>query len=384
MKKALQVASVASMIDQFTMPNIDILKELGYEVDVVANFDFGSTSSKERVEEFQKELNALNVNVFNLLFNRKIFDVCNIQVYKQLKQLIDLNSYEIIHCHSPIGGVITRLAARKARKKGTKVIYTAHGFHFYKGSLLLNWLIYYPVEWICSWLTDVLITINKEDYSLAQRSMKAKEVCYVPGVGINTEILRNVDFDRIKKREELGIPIDATMLLSVGELNKNKNHEVIINALHSIDSTNIYYCITGKGELEGYLRKLVISLGLEERVRFLGFRKDVKDIYKVSDIFCFPSYREGLSVALMEAMATGLPVVCSDIRGNKDLIDTNKSGYLCAPNNVQGYIQAINNLVENKDLRRKKGEYNSIRIMKFDIKEVKRQMKKIYMEDLHG
>lgn len=378
MKKALQVASVASMIDQFTMPNINILQELGYEVDVAANFDFGSTSSKERVEEFQKELKAIDVNVFNLLFNRKIFDKSNIQVYKQLKKVIDENNYEVIHCHSPIGGVITRLAARKARKKGTKVIYTAHGFHFFKGAPLINWLVYYPVEWICSWLTDVLITINKEDYSLAQKRMRAKEVCYVPGVGVDTEKFNDIQVDRQAKRRELGLADDATILLSVGELNKNKNHEVIIKALSSIDSTKIYYCIAGKGELESYLKELVSALGLDEKVHFLGFRKDVKDIYRVADIFCFPSYREGLSVALMEAMAAGLPVICSQIRGNVDLVKQNNGGRLCMPESVQNFAEVIRHLDDNKNKLIRMGQYNQKIVKDLDVKNIKQRMSKIY------
>ena len=277
MKKALQVASVASMIDQFTMPNINILQELGYEVDVVANFEFGSTSSKERVEEFQKELKDVNVNVFNLLFNRKIFDKCNIQVYKQLKKIIDENDYEIIHCHSPIGGVITRLAARRARKKGTKVIYTAHGFHFYKGSSLVNWLIYYPVEWICSWFTDVLITINKEDYSLAQKRMKAKQISYIPGVGIETDRFKQI-VDRVEKRKSLDINKDEVMLFSVGELNKNKNHQIIIKAISRLNNPKVKYYIAGKGDLESDLKEEIGKLNLDKQVYLLGFRNDIAEL----------------------------------------------------------------------------------------------------------
>ncbi|MFR2839544.1 MAG: glycosyltransferase family 4 protein [Zhenhengia sp.] len=377
MKKALQVASVASMIDQFTMPNINILQELGYEVDVVANFEFGSTSSKERVEEFQKELKDVNVNVFNLLFNRKIFDKCNIQVYKQLKKIIDENDYEIIHCHSPIGGVITRLAARRARKKGTKVIYTAHGFHFYKGSSLVNWLIYYPVEWICSWFTDVLITINKEDYSLAQKRMKAKQISYIPGVGIETDRFKQI-VDRVEKRKSLDINKDEVMLFSVGELNKNKNHQIIIKAISRLNNPKVKYYIAGKGDLESDLKEEIGKLNLDKQVYLLGFRNDIAELSKAADIFCFPSYREGLSVALMEILAAGVPVVCSNIRGNKDLVHQKKGGYLCNVENVDDYVEALNILIKDSNLRESMRKYNLIRSNDYDVKIVNKSMKQIY------
>ena len=377
MKKALQVASVASMIDQFTMPNINILQELGYEVDVVANFEFGSTSSKERVEEFQKELKDVNVNVFNLLFNRKIFDKCNIQVYKQLKKIIDENDYEIIHCHSPIGGVITRLAARRARKKGTKVIYTAHGFHFYKGSSLVNWLIYYPVELICSWFTDVLITINKEDYSLAQKRMKAKQISYIPGVGIETDRFKQI-VDRVEKRKSLDINKDEVMLFSVGELNKNKNHQIIIKAISRLNNPKVKYYIAGKGDLESDLKEEIGKLNLDKQVYLLGFRNDIAELSKAADIFCFPSYREGLSVALMEILAAGVPVVCSNIRGNKDLVHQKKGGYLCNVENVDDYVEALNILIKDSNLRESMRKYNLIRSNDYDVKIVNKSMKQIY------
>lgn len=381
MKKALQVASVASMIDQFTMPNINILQELGYEVDVAANFEFGSTSSKERVEEFQKELKVLDVNVFNLLFNRKIFDKSNIQVYKQLKKVIDENNYEVIHCHSPIGGVITRLAARKARKKGTKVIYTAHGFHFFKGAPLINWLVYYPVEWVCSWLTDVLITINKEDYLLAQKRMRAKEVCYVPGVGVDTEKFKNIQVDPKAKKRELGLPEEAIMLLSVGELNKNKNHQVILRSMAMIGNQDIHYCIAGKGNQEETLIQLAKENKIENRVHLLGFRTDVGELYKTADIFCFPSYREGLSVALMEAMSAGLPCVVSKIRGNTDLITQGNGGGICIVTEPVEFKDAIERQEDN-NTRQQLGRYNMGVIKKFDINCIKQRMITIYNKEI--
>ena len=365
MKKALQVASVASMIDQFNRDNINILKKLGYEVHVASNFEFGSTCSQERVNQCKDELLHQDIRVYNLLFDRKIFNKSNIEVYKQLKKIIDENHYEIIHCHSPIGGVITRLAARKARKKGTKVIYTAHGFHFFKGAPLLNWLIYFPVEFFCSFFTDILIAINKEDYRLAKKVMKAKKIEYIPGVGVDVEKYQNLQVDKISKRKELGVPEDAVMLFSVGELNKNKNHATVIRAMAKNNNPKLHYCIAGRGNLELELKELASKLGVANQVHFLGFRSDVTELYKCSDIFCFPSYREGLSVSLMEAMSSGLPVICSDIRGNIDLIEQNKGGYLCNPGDVNTFEKSITLIVKDKAKRNEMGHHNQQKVKGF-------------------
>lgn len=378
MKKALQVASVASMIDQFNMENIKILQQLEYEVDVAANFEFGNTSSQSRVEVFKEELNYKGIKIYNLLFHRKIFNIVNLKVYKELKNIINTNDYEIIHCHSPIVAVLTRLASRKARKKGTKVIYTAHGFHFFKGAPLLNWLVYYPIEWVCSWITDVLITINEEDYEIAKKRMKSKKVYYVPGVGVDIEKFANIEVDRIKKRRELGVAEDAIVLLSVGELNKNKNHQVIIEAMALIENKNIHYCIVGKGSEKEELLKLASRYKMSDRVHFLGFREDVGEIYKSSDVFCFPSKREGLGLSAIEAMATGLPIITSNIHGINDYSQEGITGYKCNPIVVEEFKIAIENLVLDQNLRNKMRIYNMNFVKKFDKKIVQEKMKKIY------
>lgn len=376
MKKVLMLASVASMIDQFNMQNIAILKEQGYEVHVAANFEQGSTSSNERVEQFKKELKEKNISYFQIDFSRNVSNISqNIKAYKQIKKLLKYNKYEFIHCHSPIGGVCGRLAAKVTN---TKVIYTAHGFHFYKGAPKLNWMIYYPIEKVLSNITDVLITINNEDYELAKTKMKAKRVEYVPGIGIDTKKYKQLEVDRNNKRNELDVPKDCIMLLSIGELSKRKNHEVVIRALSKIDNPNLQYVIVGRGNLEEYIIKLSKELGVEDKVNLLGFRTDIVEICKIADIFCFPSIQEGLPVALMEAMASGLPVVCSDIRGNTDLIDDKIGGYLCNPDSQEEFKVAIERIINDKVERNNIGNKNREKIEQFDIELVKTKMIQIY------
>lgn len=378
MKKAVIIASVASMIDLFNMENIKILKSEGYEVDVVANFSNGSNTSKKRVDEFKLELESMGIKVFNLPIPRNIFNL--IDIFSSLKELIEImnvNNYSLMHCHSPIGGAIGRLAARSARKKGTKVIYTAHGFHFFKGAPLVNWLAYYPAErWLARY-TDVLITINTEDYEIAKK-FNVNRIEYVPGVGIDTDKFKNIEVNRTEKRESLGVSEDDFMIISVGELNKNKNHQVIIRAIAKLRNEKIKYVLCGQGPLETELRELAKELDVENQVKFLGFRKDVPDLMKVADLFAFPSYREGLSLSLMEAMASGLPVVCSEIRGNTDLIEDGKGGYLVKPSDVEGFAKYIKELIEDSKLKSELGGFNLEKIEHYSIENVLCEMEDIY------
>lgn len=369
MKKVLFVATVVKLhIMVFHIPYLEWFKKNGYEVHVAARNDYDNKD--ECIIPFCDRFH-------DLPFERSPIRKNNLQVYKDLKNIIDTEQYEIIHCHTPMGGAIGRLAARSARKKGTKVIYTAHGFHFFKGAPLVNWLAYYPAERWLARHTDVLITINTEDYEIAKK-FKVNRIEYVPGVGIDTDKFKNIEVNRTEKRESLGVSEDDFMIISVGELNKNKNHQVIIRAIAKLRNEKIKYVLCGQGPLETELRELAKELDVENQVKFLGFRKDVPDLMKVADLFAFPSYREGLSLSLMEAMASGLPVVCSNIRGNSDLIEDGKGGYLVHKYDAEGFIEAINILTLNKNLREKMGERNLENIKKFDLDNVKKEMLSIY------
>lgn len=375
MKKALIYSSVASMIDQFNRDNIQILKKLGYEVEVACNFEKGNTINREQINKLKRDLEESGVKWHHIAIPRNLNSLKEIWAsYSLSKQIIDNGDFNLIHFHSPIGAAIGRMAARKSRKKGTKIIYTAHGFHFFKGSPLLNWLMYYPLEFSLSRYTDALITINHEDYQRA-KSFKAKKVEYVPGIGIDTKEIKQLKVCPDKKRTELGIQ-NELLLLSIGELNKNKNHKMILSALSSINKP-FKYVICGQGDELSDLTALAQKLNLKDKVLFLGYRNDVKEILKIADIYCFPSKREGLSVALMEAMAAGLPCLVSNIRGNNDLIDT-KGGLLFDLDSPIEVKQGLEYLIESKSERKKMGEYNLKKIEKFDKEIVNIEMKRIY------
>ena len=378
MKKALMVAHVAYAIEMFNMPNIKLLADMGYEVQVACNFDDRSSLSDEKVALLKDRLTAMGVKYHNIPFQRMPLKPQNLKAYKMLKALVDSEGFELIHCHTPVGGIITRLAAIASRKKnGTKVIYTAHGFHFFKGAPLINWLIYFTAEKLCSYFTDTIITINKEDYHNAKTKLNAKRVAYVPGVGVDTELFAGTAGKREALLSEIAAEKDSIILLGVGELSDRKNHGVSIKALSGIDNKNLHLVIAGTGEKREEFLTLAKELGVSDRVHLLGFRTDIAELLKSADIFLFPSIQEGLPVALMEAMSCSLPVVCSEIRGNTDLID-DSCGILCPATDSDAFRRAVERLIGNAQMRSTMAENALQRSKNYDIKIIEKHMKDIY------
>lgn len=356
---------------EFHIPYLKMFKEEGWETAVAARNDYENPADCKI---------PYCDNYYNIPFERNPLKLGNLKAYKELKRVIDKGEYDIIHCHTPVGAMLTRLAAKQARKQGTKVFYTAHGFHFYKGAPAINWLLYYPVEKWLSRYTDVLITINKEDYERA-KSFKAGKVCYVPGVGIDLKKFNSGYVDKNEKREEIGVHADDFVLLSVGELIPRKNHEVVIRALSVLkqrDNLNhIEYVICGRGAYEADLKKLAEGLDVADHVHFLGYRNDISEICNCADLFVFMSHQEELPVALMEAMACGLPVVCSNIRGSTDLIEDGVTGFL-ANNTPEEVAEAISEMKNNTALRNRVASAALHKIKQFDLSSVEDEMSKIY------
>ena len=382
MKRVLMLASVASMIDQFNMPNIVLLQKLGYQVDVACNFIEGNTCSDERVAELKQKLQDMHVRCYQIDFARNIKHMGqNMRALRQVEGLMKQNGYAFCHCHSPIGGVVARIAGHRTR---TKVIYTAHGFHFYQGAPVMNWLVYYPVEKMLSRWTDVLITINHEDYKLAKKKFKMKKLTYVPGIGIDTQRECLSQNEKEEKRKELGIPQDAFLITNAAEFTPNKNQKTVIEAIEQLHNPNIYFVMCGIGEKKAELEQYVKEHGLEEHIRFVGFRNDLHEILQTSDCFVLSSFREGLSVALMEAMAEGLPVVCGRIRGNVDLVKNGFGGLLLAPEDIKAYENAFIKLYEMR--QRKPGMYeqmgitNQKNIKMFGRNAVEQVMENVYLD----
>lgn len=373
-KRVLFTATVVKQhIMTFHTPYLRMFQEMGWETAVAASNDY----------EDPAELNIPYCDTYyEIPFERIPWKAGNLRAYRELKKIIDEGNFDIIHCHTPVGSLITRLAARNARKRGTKVIYTAHGFHFHKGSSLVSWLAYYPVEWLLAPLTDALLTMNREDYALAKRKMHAKRVEYVPGVGIDTSRFASHREDRTKKRRELDFKDTDFLLLTVAEMNKNKNQSMVLKALALLkeksEFENMHYLICGMGDYEAVLRQEAKDLGIASHVHFMGYRKDIPAVHRCCDLFAFMSYREGLPVALMEAMSSGMPTVCSAARGNTDLIENGKEG-LIVENQPQAVADAILELYHDPDRREAFGAAATEKVQQFDRENVHRIMKDIYL-----
>ena len=367
-KRVLYVATVVKThIMHFHIPYLKMFKEEGWHTTVAARNDYEDPS--ECYIPYCDEY-------IDIAFERSPLKLENLKAYQQLKKDIDEGNYDIVHCHTPVAAMLTRLAARKARKRGTKVFYTAHGFHFFKGAPLLNWLVYFPVEWLCAFMTDTLITINQEDYIRAKRYMHAKYIEYVPGVGIDLDKYQRNPVARAKICRELGIEETATILLSVGELIARKNHQIVIRTLRNFyPEGNLHYIVAGSGGKQAELSALAKECGIADRVHLLGYRTDVSSLYSATDIFVLPSYQEGLSVALMDAMAYKCPCVVSRIRGNVDLVDDN-GGRMFDPYSESELKRELS-FVLHGDWE-EMGKYNYARVRKYSLDVVMEKMRRIY------
>ena len=306
----------------------------------------------------------------------------NYKAYKQLIKIIKDYDIKFIHCNTPVGGMLGRLAGRKC--KVTKVIYQAHGFHFFKGAPLINNTLIKWIELIMARWTDAVITMNEEDYQATQK-FRLKEngkVFKVHGVGVDLKEFENVHVTFKEKRAELGIKPSDIVCISAGDLVKRKNYGTAIKAVANIKDINIHYLICGDGPEEEKLKEIAIENGVADNVHFLGFRKDVKELMMISDIFLFTTLQEGLPRSMMEAMACGLPCVASRVRGNVDLLDDGKEGYLCSSRDDKEVAQRIKELGSDVELRQRMKLHNLEAIRDFDVSVVEREIEKIYKEIL--
>lgn len=368
--KFLIVAHYSRFLIMFEKNNVKLLQGMGYEVHYATNYQ-----SEDMYQNSVEELKKLGVILHQVDFVRSPFKLPkNVRAYRQLKKIMIEGGYCGVHCHTPMAGALTRLAAKSINLK--PILYTAHGFHFYKGCAVKNRLIYENAERYLAHYTDAQITINREDYATAQSFLLRGKAYYVHGVGVDIDAIKTIKLNKHQFRSEQGIPDDAFVFLSVGEINENKNHETAIHAFAKANIDNAYYVICGTGTKQKRVQELIKSIGMEDKVKLLGFRKDVKEILKAVDCFVFPSYREGLSVALMEAMAAGLPCIASKIRGNVDLLGENYE-YCFQPSDVTQLCKAMQNIMGNADNQKL---YSLNRIKKYDSATVSKEMANIYKE----
>jgi glycosyltransferase EpsD len=352
-KKILFCATLDVHFKAFHLPYMEWFKKQDWEVHVAAYGDL--------------DLPFVDIK-YNLPISRTPFSLKNYKAFTQLKHIIDENNYKIIHCHTPVGGALARLAARDARIKGTKVIYTAHGFHFCYGAPLVNWILYYPIERFLANDTDCLVTINSEDYRRAVvNRFKADRIEHIHGVGVNADKFSPIDVKAKRLlRGSMGYGIKDFVIFYAAEFNKNKNQSFLIKSLSLIkeEVPNAKLLLAGTGPLLDDCKKLVVSLGIEEMVDFLGFRNDIEKILKIADIAVASSLREGLPVNIMEALSCQLPVIATDNRGHRELVYNNKNGWIIDPKNTKAFSEKMKLLAQDADLRSTLGENGRKLILK--------------------
>jgi len=372
-KKVLMIATYGDFYAAFEKSNIQILNELGIEVHLCANWSDKKYNYKE------EKLTDLKFQKIDIEFDRSPLSLKNVKAMFKLKKVISMNDYYLVDCHNAVTGFYGRIISIICRVK--KIMYTAHGFQFFKQGKIIDWIFFYPIEKILSIFTNQMIVINNEDYDIAKK-MHSKEVTKIPGVGLDYQYFsENIGEKNILKKE-FCFSSDSFILISIGELSKRKNQEVILRALEKIKNKKIIYLIVGQGSEESNLKRLSKELLLDERVYFLGHRNDIRILNNISDVALFPSKREGLGMAALESMASGLPLISSNVHGINDYSINEYTGFKCNPDNVLQFAESITELYDNEKLRDIMSQ-NAKKVAKeFDVKNVESTMKRIYQNIL--
>lgn len=370
--KILYVSTISNTVNAFLIPHIRMLVNQGHQVDIAFNI----------VQEVIPELEQLGCKIHNIEFQRSPLKKENISAFRKIKKLIVNEGYNLVHTHTPIASFLTRLACSKI--PNLKILYTAHGFHFFKGASLKNWLIYYMAEKISSRWTDGILTMNEEDFQSAIKIQSKSKRCSafrIHGVGIDLKKFQPQTEDlKARLRQEYGYKSEQFILMYAGELSFRKHQDLLIDTVKLLKYRvpKLKLLLAGNGDLLGQYEKQVNELGLEGVVEFLGYRKDINKLMMISDIAVSSSRQEGLPVNVMEAMATSLPLVVTDCRGNRDLVDDGANGYVVGVNDPEGFAYAVEKLYISRDKRQRFGRMSNELIKNYSIENVLIEINKIY------
>lgn len=372
-KSILFITTISGFLQKFEMQDVKMLQDMGWKIHYASNFE-------NPIYECDREyLEENGIVCHNISVQKSPFALKgNYRALKEVLHIIKEEKIRALHCHNPVGGVIGRLAGRFGWEH-PYVIYTAHGFHFYKGAPLKNWLMFYPVEKFLARDTDQLVTINREDEQMANRFRLRQNgrVSRIPGVGLDLERFYASAKERQNMRRKLEIPEEKFVLISVGELNGNKNHATVIRAVAQCKNPNLVYLICGEGNGRTYLEKLISELGVQHQVFLMGYQHQVEKYLQCADCFVFPSIREGLGMAALEGMACGLPIIVGDNRGTREYAREN--AIVCPAEKVEAYQEAIEKVEQDAELRKKMGERSHQIAKEFQIENTKRVMQQVYL-----
>ena len=377
--KILYTATVASHICQFHLPHMKRLQEEGWEVHVAAHDNLAVK-------------NGLQLKYCDRFietpFSRSPKSADNLRAYRRLKKLLAEEHYDVILCNTPMGGIVTRLAAKKTRNLGTKVLYMAHGFHFFKGSSRAAWLVYYPIEKHMAKKCDLLITINKEDYALAKDQFaKRTKVVHIHGVGVDEKRYHPATpEEQLAMREAEGLSRSDFVILCTGELNENKNQKTLISAAALLKDKlpNLKVLLAGNGPKEQALREQIHQEGLDGTVKLLGYRTDLERVVPAVDLVVSCSRREGMPLNIIEAMLCGKPVVASHNRGHDELVRDGETGFLLAPEDREAFAAALLRLAGDAELRQQFGEAGRKAAAVYGVNSVRMELNALLREITEG
>ena len=341
MRKLLLVANVAKEhVIKFHIPTIKKLTERGWTVDVAC-------AGEEQVPYCRKQ--------YRMPYERASVNGRLIRGIRQLREIIDAEGYDIVYCHTTIGGVAGRIAGRKARKNGTKLVYLSHGYYFHKGCPFYYWPTFYLMEKLLAGSTDVIITINKEDEALARKHFSGCGIYRIDGIGIDTERLHITHSDELRRqyRRSMDIPEDAAVLIYLAELHSNKNQALLLRTLKTLrdGGRNAYLVLAGYDHAGGALQAQAEQMGLSPYVRFLGWRNDIGELYGMADVCTASSIREGFGLNLVEAMACGLPVVATNNRGHASILNDGENGFLVDLDDEARFAACVERVLTDTALR---------------------------------
>ena len=367
MKKILYITTVSRTINAFLIPHIQMLREQGHIVDCACSID----------KPLDESLINDGVRVFDIPFSRNPLHPANIKAFKKLVKIQKENNYDIVHVHTPVASVYGRLL--KTKFKNLKTIYTVHGFHFLKGAPILNWAIYYPIERIMAKFTDTIITINSEDFERAKK-FNIKNTYKVNGVGVDLKKYNIDNLDRKIIRQGLNLKDDDFVILMIAEVNKNKNHKQMIDAIEILKNKgmdNIKVLCAGDGAIFDEVKQYIKYKNSQENIHMLGFRTDINELISACDIGILMSYREGLPRNIMELMACKKPVIGTDIRGIRDLVNDGINGYLVNVGDSEGTAKSIEKIYGDKKLLDVMSENTYESIKKYCVDDVVNQLQEI-------
>ena len=374
--KILYTASVLSHICQFHLPVMEMLQKEGHEIHVAAKNNLAEKNGLQL--EFTDRYIEIPIQ-------RSPKDRRNIEAYKKLKKLFQEEYYDVVICNTPVAGVLTRMAAKETRKRGTTVIYMAHGFHFYKGAPKKYWLIYPIQRYFANRRTDILITINKEDFQRAKKDFCCT-VKHIYGVGVRTDRYHPAEFEQqMQMRRNVGVEESDFVIICSKELMFDNNQKTLFRAVALIKNKvpNMKVLIAGNGPDEEMLRKLAVELKIDDIVRFLGYRTDLEKVVPMANLVVSCSYREGMPLNIIEAMLCARPIIASHNRGHNELIEEGKTGYLYDMLDEKMLADYIMKIVQNPKKAIEFGKRAYEKVQNYTSDEVVKQMKKI-INDLGG